>query len=82
MKNTKKAKILSIVGKTSDLCVSTLKTASGHVLKENDGYVPSLMPGEHYGDYIEIDIDIETGVILNWKKPTQDQIKYFIETGK
>lgn len=33
-----------------------------------NGYVPSFMPGEHYGDYLMIDIDPYTGLILNWKK--------------
>jgi len=28
------------------------------------------MPEEHYGDYVELEIDIETGVILNWKRPS------------
>lgn len=75
-----KAKVLSICGKTSDLCSAILKDEAGNVLKEHDGYVPKMMPGQHYGDYIEIDIDIETGKILNWKKPTLQQINDFINS--
>jgi hypothetical protein len=37
------------------------------------------MPGEHYGDYIILDIDIDTGVIKNWKKPTKEVIKEWIK---
>jgi hypothetical protein len=32
-----------------------------------DGYVPSFFPGEHFGDYVMLDIDPYTGKILNWK---------------
>lgn len=33
-----------------------------------EGYVPSFMPGEHYGDYIDLHIDLDTGQILNWDR--------------
>jgi len=33
------------------------------------------MPEDHCGDYVELDIDIDTGMILNWKKPTKAQLK-------
>lgn len=73
---------LEISAKCSDMCFSTLTDKDGNVLKENDGYVPSLMPGQHWGDYVMLDIDLETGQILNWKKPTQEQIDLFIEKGE
>ena len=60
---------ISISAKCSDLCFSELKNNST-VVAEHDGYVPELMPGKHYGDYVILDIDMETGMILNWKKPT------------
>jgi len=43
-----------------------------------DEYVPDCFPGKHYGDYLELDIDIETGQILNWIKPTQEQISQLL----
>ena len=43
--------------------------------KDYNGYVPNWMPGQHYGDYILLDIDVETGKILNWKPPTEFQLK-------
>ena len=45
---------------------------------QSDGYVPGFMPGEHYGDYIILNIDLETGQILNWQKPTVEDIQEFI----
>ena len=77
----KKGLVLEICAKCSDLFSATL-LKDGKVLKEHDGYVPSLMPGQHYGDYVELNIDMETGQILNWKKPTKEQIDLFIEKGE
>jgi len=61
---------LIISAKCSDLCFAQLQDKEGKVLAESDGYVPDFMPGNHYGDYVELEIDTETGLILNWKKPT------------
>ena len=74
--------VLSVVAKCSDMFSATLTDINGKVLKEHDGYVPGFMPGEHYGDYVEIDIDMVSGEILNWKKPSQKAIKEFIEKGE
>lgn len=41
-------------------------------------YVPDWIPGE-YGDYIELQIDVETGQILNWVKPSPEQLAEFID---
>ncbi len=59
-------KKISISGKTSDLCFLTLYDKDGVMIKEHDGYVPRFMPNGG-GDYIDLDIDIDTGQILNWK---------------
>lgn len=58
---------ITIQAKCSDACFTQIKNASGEIIYEEDGYVPSFMPGKHYGDYIILDIDIKTGRILNWK---------------
>ena len=47
----------------------------GKQTADYDGYVPEFFPNEHYGDYVELDIDIDTGQILNWKKPTKVELK-------
>jgi hypothetical protein len=51
----------------------------GKVELNYDGYVPSFFPDDHYGDYLYLNIDIETGQILNWKKPTEEQLANFIK---
>lgn len=60
---------LRITAKCSDLFGAQL-IENGKLTGNYDGYVPSWMPGEHYGDYVELDIDLATGQILNWKTPT------------
>jgi hypothetical protein len=69
-----KATTISISGKTSDLFSATLYDSEGHSLGDYEGYVPDFFPGEHYGDYIILEIELATGKILNWKPPTQDQL--------
>lgn len=77
------AKTLSLYCKICDCFTATLKDADGVELKDYDGYVPTIMPGKadggsHYGDYLILDIDIDTGMITNWKKPSAEDIEKFI----
>lgn len=37
---------------------------------------------EHYGDYVELEIEVESGKILNWKKPTKKEVLAFIKEQK
>ena len=67
-------RVLSISAKCSDLFSCALDDDTKTIF-EYDGYVPSFFPEDHYGDYIMFDIDIDTGKIINWKKPTQKQLK-------
>ena len=76
---TVQAKTIKIHAKCSDMCNAELLDQDGAAIHENDGYVPGFMPGDHYGDYLILDIDIETGNILNWKKPTATEIKQWIK---
>lgn len=78
------AKILSLYMKVCDTFSATLKDQDGNELKEYEGYVPNIMPGDadggsHYGDYLILDIDIDTGKITNWRVPTKEQIEDFIK---
>ena len=50
-------------------------------MRESDGYVPSGF-GIGGGDYIELEIDFETGQILNWKKPSDDDVEEFLNPPK
>lgn len=73
------AKTLKLHLKVCDRFTATLLDASGATLHEQeDGYVPGFMPGTHYGDYVILDIDIDTGVITNWKKIKPEEIENFI----
>ena len=36
------------------------------VIGQYEGYVPSFFPEVHYGDYVELKIDLATGLIVNW----------------
>jgi hypothetical protein len=72
-------KVVSVHVKVCDRGNYEFKTPTGTVLKELDEEcVPSFFPGEHYGDYLILDIDLETGQITNWKKPTTEQIEQVI----
>jgi hypothetical protein len=66
-------KVLRISAKCSDLFFADLQGE-----KEYSGYVPAWLPNKnvnHYGDYVELVIDIDTGMILNWEKPTKTQLE-------
>lgn len=64
---TVKAKALKLNLCVRDSFCATLHAEDGsEICEQEDDYVPDFMPGEHYGDYVELEIDIETGQILNW----------------
>lgn len=67
MKNEYKKTYLSISAKCSDMYSHQVIQADGTIYREYDGYVPSFFPGDHWGDYVMLDIDPYTGRILNWK---------------
>ena len=65
--------ILKLSAKCSDNCSVILVDESGKQIgEESDGYVPSFIPDG--SDYIELDIDLKSGRILNWKEPAQEQL--------
>ena len=64
-------KILSVSAKCSDLCSIEYVDENGKII-EHDGYVPENI-GVGGGDYIDFEIDVETGQILNWNT-TEEQI--------
>lgn len=75
------AKTISLCTKVSDRFTYSILDAQGEVLHDqDDGYVPDFMPGDHYGDYIMLDIDIDTGHITNWKKLTAADIEAVMKT--
>lgn len=72
------AKTLKIHIKVRDEFTASLVDQHGEELKDYEGYVPGFMPGDHYGDYLILDIDLDTGSITNWKKPDAEKIEKFI----
>jgi len=68
---------VNITAKCSDMFGATLKDDNGKRLGEYDGYVPDWMPGNHFGDYVELDIDVATGKILNWNTTVEAVKKAF-----
>ena len=55
---------LEITAKCSDLCGVTAKGIGNGVIAEGDGYVPSFMPDDHYGDYVMWWFDISGASII------------------
>lgn len=63
---------LKISAKCSDMCSCIYEDNKGKVLAESDSYVPAgINIGDFGGDYVEMEIDMQTGQILNWK-PVSD----------
>lgn len=48
-------------------------SVDGKIVARSDGYVPDIK-GIGGGDYIEMDIDLDTGQILNWKPSTHIEV--------
>jgi hypothetical protein len=73
------AKTLKVCAKCIDMFSASLYDQNGDQIGgDYDGYVPSIMPGDHDGDYVMLDIDIDTGQILNWVIPSKSHLKDFI----
>lgn len=75
-----KVKSVFITAKVRDTASYDFKSEEGQtIIDKDDIYVPDFFPGNHYGDYLELDIDLSTGQILNWKAPTEHEIKELFE---
>jgi hypothetical protein len=66
---------ITISAKCSDAFWAALQSPRGVRVAEYDGYVPRWFGRSDDGDYVALDIDLETGKILNWKTPTKANIK-------
>lgn len=63
---------ISFFGKTSDRFHAIFSDSEGNNF-EVDGYPPKFLGS----DGINMSIDLETGQILNWKKPSQDDLEEY-----
>jgi hypothetical protein len=61
--------------KCSDCFSAQFDDAEGNEVIDYHGYVPDWFPEQHWGDYVQFEIDLATGKILNWKAPTDDDLK-------
>ena len=68
---------IRVHAKVGDSGTYTLFDTNKNEIKETEGYVPSFFPEQHYGDYLILDIEIETGKILNWNV-TKEQIQTWV----
>ncbi len=75
------AKTLSIHMKVCDRFSARLLDQNGEeIFNQEDGYVPGFMPGNHFGDYVILDIDLDSGTITNWKPVVARAIEEWIST--
>lgn len=73
------AKTLRIHCKLRDEFEAYVHDAAGNELGgQSDGYVPGWMP-EGGGDYLILNIDLDTGQITNWEKPEPHEVAAFIQ---
>jgi hypothetical protein len=63
---------ISISAKCSD-CFGATLTEEGKPDREYDGYVPMWLCNDT--DTVELTIDLETGKIVGWEKPSEDQLE-------
>ena len=69
-------KTIRLTAKCSDMFSASL-IVDGEQIGEYNGYVPAWFPNpsvNHYGDYVELEIDVATGQIINWKKPSSTNL--------
>jgi hypothetical protein len=73
------AKVIKVHAKPCDAGGYSLVDQDGEVIHDKpDDYVPGWFP-DGGGDYIVLDIEIDTGKILNWTPPTRKQLEKWIE---
>ena len=65
--------ILKISAKCSDLCWTEYTDGKGNKTESNS-YVPEGIGIDDGGDYVDIEIDMKTGQILNWKPVSDTQV--------
>lgn len=67
-------KTIRVYAKTSDLFECKILDQDGEVIDKYEGYVPDFFPEDHCGDYLILNIDVDTGQITNWQRPTEEDI--------
>jgi len=74
---------LNISLKVSDMFSCTIQNSKGeYVVDDYCDYVPDFMPEDHFGDYVELEIDTKTGQITNWRENAQALVNQFVRDQK
>jgi hypothetical protein len=67
---------IKFYAKTSDcFCCDLYQDGVARTIETYDGYPPGFL-GD--GDGISLEIDLDTGQIQNWRKPTQEELQRLI----
>ena len=66
-------RVLRISAKCSDLCFTMVP----HLNIDHDGYAPHI-EGIGGGDYIDLEIDLDTGKVIGLKPITDEELKIAI----
>jgi len=69
------AKTVKIHVKVSDSGSYELCDQDGEQIAERNDYVPRFFPEEHYGDYLILEIELDSGRVLNWEPPSRIDIE-------
>ena len=73
-----KPRVWNVIAKCNDMCNIVVLDTDGDRMLEYSGYVPRNI-GIGGGEYIRLQIDIETGQILNWKRPSDDELEKLLD---
>lgn len=65
-------------GKCSDMAWYYINNENGETVKDGEGYAPYIK-GVSDGDYIEIEVDNETGKVIGWVPMTNKVVESFGE---
>lgn len=70
------AKTVEVHCKVRDEGCYTLKDQDGaQIAQRSDDYVPGFFPGQHDGDYLILEIELETGRVVNWQRPSPSDVQ-------
>lgn len=71
-------RIMRMSVKCSDMFSCTITDGNKTLIEDYCDYVPDFMPDDHYGDYVMLDIDLDTGKIVNWRPDAKKLVNQFI----
>jgi hypothetical protein len=70
--------VLKVYVKCDDRCSTILYDHTGLEIGSSHREPPKILTGEENADYLRLEIDIYTGLILNWKVPSVEDVKEYL----